>query len=166
MSKDINQLASPFEVDLPYVSLKSDSLYDDGTSTHLSSSIPPTTILRDTLPGYFKPPNPRMAPADIDYIFLKGALSLPDIPIRNALFQSYLKFVHPFMPLIDVRELTEIIEEGTGASGQISLLLFQAIMFAGTAFVDMEFLRSAGFTNRKVARKAFFQKTRVCVIDL
>jgi hypothetical protein len=27
----------------------------------------------------------------------------------------------------------------------------------------MEYLRAAGFTNRKVARKAFFQKARVCI---
>jgi hypothetical protein len=34
-------------------------------------------------------------------------------------------------------------------------------MFAGTAFVDMDYLRKAGYTNRKAARKAFFQKARV-----
>lgn len=65
------------------------------------------------------------------------------------------------MPLIDMHELMEIVEEDTGATGTISLLLFQAIMFAGTAFVDIEYLRCAGFSNRKVARKALFQKARV-----
>ena len=65
------------------------------------------------------------------------------------------------MPLIEVHEVLRIIDDGTGASGKISLLLFQAIMFAGTAFVDMEFLRVAGYTSRKAARKAFFQKARV-----
>jgi len=34
-------------------------------------------------------------------------------------------------------------------------------MFAGTAFVDVEYLRMAGYTTRKSARKAFFQKARV-----
>jgi hypothetical protein len=65
--------------------------------------------------------------------------------------------------LIEVTELMEIIKEGSGASGRISLLLFQAIMFTGTAFVDMEFPRQAGFTNRRLVRKAFFQKARVYV---
>lgn len=102
-----------------------------------------------------------MTSADIDYLFAKGALSLPDIPVRDALFQSYLEYVHPYMPLIEVHETMEIVEEGTGASGGISLLLFQAIMFAGAAFVDMDYLRSAGFSDRKVARKALFQKARV-----
>jgi hypothetical protein len=34
-------------------------------------------------------------------------------------------------------------------------------MFAGTAFVDMSFLLRAGYTSRKLARKAFSQKARV-----
>ena len=106
-----------------------------------------------------------MTSADIDYLFAKGALSLPDVPVRNALFRSYFEFVHPYMPLVEIHELLNIVEEGTGASGRISLLLFQAIMFAGTAFVDMEYLRAAGYTNRKVARKAFFQKARVSTVN-
>jgi hypothetical protein len=65
------------------------------------------------------------------------------------------------MPLIEVHDVLHIIDEGTGKSGRISLLLFQAIMFAGTAFVEMEYLRMAGYTTRKSARKAFFQKARV-----
>lgn len=137
------------------------------TATQLSSlSIPPTPIIDHALPGYLRPLSQCMTSTDIDYLFTKGALSLPDIPIRNALFRSYLEFVHPYLPLIEVHELIEIIEEGTGESGRISLLLVQAIMFAGTAFVDMEFLGSAGFADRKVARKAFFQKARVRAVYL
>ncbi|KFY86918.1 hypothetical protein V500_07310 [Pseudogymnoascus sp. VKM F-4518 (FW-2643)] len=154
----------PFEVDPIYALLKSASIYGDRTATHLSLSpllTPPSRFLKHALPGYLKPFPQQMTSADIDYLFAKGALSLPDIPVRNALFQSYLEYVHPYMPLIEVHEMIEIVEEGTGASGGISLLLFQAIMFAGTAFVDMDYLRSAGFSDRKVARKALFQKARV-----
>jgi hypothetical protein len=121
-------------------------------------------FLKHVLPGYLKPLPQRMTSADIDYLFAKGALSLPDVPVRDALLRAYYEFVHPYMPLVEIHDLVEIIEDGTGASGRVSLLLFQAIMFAGTAFVDMEHLRSAGYSNRKVARKAFFQKARVCLI--
>ncbi|EQL00620.1 Cutinase transcription factor 1 beta [Ophiocordyceps sinensis CO18] len=34
-------------------------------------------------------------------------------------------------------------------------------MFSATAFVDIKYLREAGYASRKVARKAFFQKTRL-----
>jgi hypothetical protein len=154
-----NFLAPPFEVDPTYALLKSASIHGDRTATRLAP--PPTPFLKHVLPAYLKPLPQRMTSADIDYLFAKGALSLPDIPVRNALFRSYFEFVHPYMPLVEIHELLEIVEEGTGATGRISLLLFQAIMFAGTAFVDMEYLRAAGYTNRKVARKAFFQKARV-----
>lgn len=102
-----------------------------------------------------------MTSVDIDYLFAKGALSLPETLVRNALLRSYVEYVHPYMPLVEIHELLQIINDGTGQSGRLSLLLFQAIMFAGTAFVDMEYLRSAGYSNRKAARKAFFQKARV-----
>ncbi|EHL03850.1 putative Cutinase transcription factor 1 beta [Glarea lozoyensis 74030] len=81
--------------------------------------------------------------------------------VRNALITAYLEYVHPYMPLIEVCETLRIIDDESGSSGKMSLFLFQAMMFAGTAFVDMDVLRRAGFTNRKAARKAFFQKARV-----
>lgn len=70
------------------------------------------------------------------------------------------------MPLVEIHELLQIIDDGTGEPEKISLLLFQAIMFVGTAFVDMDFLRAAGYTNRKAARKAFFQKARVRTVEV
>jgi hypothetical protein len=103
-----------------------------------------------------------MSSADIDYLFANGALSIPNIPLRDALFQSYFEFSQPYMPLLDFHELMEIVEDSTGAAGCISLLLFQAIMFVGTAFVDIQMLRNVGYSNRKMAMKAFFQKARVC----
>ena len=102
-----------------------------------------------------------MTSIDIDYLYAKGALSLPDTSVRNALLKAYIEYVHPYMPLIEVHELLGMIDDMTGKSGKVSLLLFQAIMFAGTAFVDMEVLRKAGYTKRKAARKAFFQRARV-----
>jgi len=123
-------------------------------------------MLKHKLPEFLKPLPQRMTSVDIDFLFAKGALSLPDDHVRNALLRSYLEYVHPYMPLIEVHELLQIINDGTGATGRISLLLYQAIMFAGTAFVDMDYLRAAGYSNRKSARKAFFQKARVRIIVL
>ncbi|CAG8974864.1 hypothetical protein HYALB_00000479 [Hymenoscyphus albidus] len=124
-------------------------------------SMPQIQMFKHQLPGYLKPLPARMTSVDIDYLFAKGALSIPDMRIRNALLQSYFQYVHPYMPLLDMTETLQIIDDETGANGKISLLLFQGMMFAGTAFVDMEYLRDAGFLNRKAARKAFFQRARV-----
>jgi hypothetical protein len=144
--------------------LNAASIHGDRTATRIETPpMPPVPLLKHQLPDYLKPLPQRMTSVDIDYLFAKGALSLPEIPVRNALLQAYLEFVHPYMPLIEIHDFLQIIEDGTGQSGKISLLLFQAVMFAGTAFVDMDYLRSAGYSNRKAARKAFFQKARVCL---
>lgn len=157
------QSFAPSSFDDPtYNLLTSASIHGDRKATQVASpQVPPAPMLKHKLPEYLKPLPQRMTSVDIDYLFAKGALSLPDIPIRNALLRSYIEYVHPYMPLIEAHELLQIINDGSGRSGRVSLLLFQAIMFAGTAFVDMEYLRIAGYSNRKAARKAFFQKARV-----
>jgi hypothetical protein len=159
-------IQSPFgDTDPTYSLLTSASIHGDRTRTRLDSPpLPPAPLLKHKLPDYLKPLPQRMTSVDIDYLFAKGALSLPDTPVRNALLRSYLEYVHPYMPLVEIHELLRIIDDGTGRAGRISLLLFQAIMFAGTAFVDMEYLKAVGYSNRKAARKAFFQKARVSLL--
>ena len=157
-------IAAPlFAPDAAYSLLTSASVHGDLTKTRLATPpiASPPVFLKHQLPGYLKPLPQRMTSVDIDYLFAKGALSLPEIGVRNALLRSYCEWVHPYMPLIELHELLKIIDDGTGAPGRISLLLFQAVMFAGTAFVDMSYLAAAGYSNRKSARKAFFQKARV-----
>lgn len=91
---------------------------------------------------------------------------MPSVGLRNELLKAYIEFVHPFMPLIDLYEFVMIIESNNGSLGRISLILFQAVMFAGSAFVDMHHLHNAGYATRKDARKDFFQKTRVsCILS-
>ena len=98
---------------------------------------------------------------DISHLWMKGALTIPDALFRNALLTAYIEFVHPYMPLIELHEFLRIIDKGTGEGGRISLLLFQAIMFTGVAFVDKSYLTAAGYSTRKAARKAFYLKSRV-----
>lgn len=97
----------------------------------------------------------------MSYLQLKGALTLPAIPLQNALLQAYVEYIHPFMPLMDLHPFLGIVNSRNGFNGQMSLLLYHAVLFAATAFVDMKQLHEAGYSSRKAARKAFFQKTRV-----
>lgn len=114
------------------------------------------------IPGFIKPLPSRIGPDDVEYLEKKGALTVPPIELRNALLQSYVEYVHGYMPLLDLNDFLTTVQRSDGVTGHISLLLFQAVMFAGAAFVDIEHLRAAGFQTRKAARKAFFQKARVC----
>jgi hypothetical protein len=119
---------------------------------------PPTTA---SLPYFIKPLPTRIGPDEIAFLEKKGALTVPSIGLRNELLRAYIEFVHPYMPLLELYDFVMIVESGSGVLGRISLILFQAVMFAGSAFVDMHHLHNAGYLSRKEARKDFFQKTRV-----
>lgn len=112
------------------------------------------------LPNYIRRLPQRLQAEDLNYLQAKGALTIPDRTLRDELLKAYIHYVHPYMPLLDLEEFLQILARNDGTH-YVSLLLFQAVMFAGTAFVDMEALRNAGYNNRKSARKIFFQRARV-----
>lgn len=130
----------------------------------ISESAPffqPRQTIVSNLPYFIKPLPPRIGQDDVQYLEKKGALTVPAVPLRNELLAAYIEFVHPYMPLIDLNDFIMIIESGSGVLGRISLIVYQAVMFAGSAFVDLKHLHNAGYLTRKEARKDFFQKTRV-----
>ncbi|KAF7713333.1 Cutinase transcription factor 1 beta [Penicillium ucsense] len=113
-----------------------------------------------SLPDYIRALPSRLQKEDIDYLAAKGALTIPDVNLRNELIKAYIHYVHTYMPLLDLEEFLETIVHNDGVR-RISLLLFQAVMFAGMAFVDMKHLQAAGYHTRKAARKVFFQRARL-----
>lgn len=123
-----------------------------------SFGAPPSSAV--FLPDYIRGLPSRLQKEDIDYLSMKGALTVPDVGLRNELIKSYIHYVHTYMPLLDLEDFLQTISMNDGIH-RMSLLLFQAVMFAGTAFVDIKHLQAAGYPNRKVARKIFFQRTRL-----
>lgn len=113
------------------------------------------------LPPWVKPLPDRIGQDEITYLQRKGALSIPDPALQNALLQAYVEYVHPYMPLLELFDFLNVIDAGDGQHGQISLLLYHAVLFAGSAFVKKRALTEHGYPNRKVARKMFFQRARV-----
>ncbi|KAF7593865.1 hypothetical protein BBP40_010676 [Aspergillus hancockii] len=112
------------------------------------------------LPDYIRGLPPRLQKEDIDYLGMKGALTVPDVGLRNELLKAYVHYVHTYMPLLDLEDFLQTVVQNDGIR-RMSLLLFQAVMFAGTAFVDLKHLQAAGYSSRKTARKAFFQRARL-----
>ena len=101
-----------------------------------------------------------MSGDDVDYLWRIGAFSIPEKPLLNELLASYTEFVHPSMPVVDLHGFLRMINRNEGEP--ISLILFQAIMFIASAFVDVTYLCAAGFTSRKAARKALYERAKVC----
>lgn len=75
--------------------------------------------------------------AEFEYLLAKDAVKLPPIFLPNALLHAYMDYVHPLMPLLDIRNFLDIVNSRNGLIGQPSLLLYQAVMVAATAFVDI-----------------------------
>ncbi|PGH34393.1 hypothetical protein GX50_02760 [[Emmonsia] crescens] len=111
------------------------------------------------LPRFIKQHPMQLEPEDFDYLHKKGAFEIPHFSFRNELLKSFVNYVHVYMPFLDLEDFLQTIYENTGRK-RISLLLFQGVMFAGTAFVNMKHLRMAGYQSRRAARKAFFQRVR------
>ncbi|RMZ82000.1 hypothetical protein DV737_g2311, partial [Chaetothyriales sp. CBS 132003] len=85
---------------------------------------------------------------------------MPNTGLRNELLRCYAQYVHPYLPLLNLQDFIIPIERNDGHN-PISLLLFQAVMFAGTSFIDMGYLIAEGFDTRKAARRAFFQRVKL-----
>ena len=120
----------------------------------------PTAALPPALPAYIKPLPVRFGHDDITYLQNKGALAIPDQELRNELLRCYAEYTHPFMPLLNWHEFVRIVDRDDGVQS-VSLLLFQAVMFTGIATVEMRLLKAAGYSTRREARRAFFNKTRL-----
>jgi len=112
------------------------------------------------LPVYIRPLPSRITAEDYGYLTSKDALHIPDEELRDELLRTYVDVVHPFMPVLDINSFLTPVVRCDGHS-HVSLLLFQAVMFASVAFVDAQFLRTRGYRNRKAARKAFFSRVRL-----
>ncbi|KAI8964012.1 transcription factor CTF1 [Daldinia sp. FL1419] len=113
------------------------------------------------LPAFIRPLPAKIAPEDVTYLHTKGALTLPSLSLQNALLTAYVEYVHPYMPLVELHDFLGMINSRDGLYGQISLFLYQSVMFAATAFVDVKYLKDAGYVSRKAARREFFYKARL-----
>lgn len=126
-----------------------------------SPFFPPFKLQNDVvLPKYLTAIPDRILAEDVDYLQRKGAFLIPETPLRNELLRCYVQHVHPYTPLLELQDFLGAIQKNDGSS-IISLLLFQAVMFAATAYIDMRYLTAQGYESRKAARKAFFQRIKL-----
>ncbi|KAF5230942.1 hypothetical protein FANTH_13621 [Fusarium anthophilum] len=113
-----------------------------------------------TLPQYIQPLAPHLKPIDTEYLTGKGCLKIPDDDLQCELFRLYILYVHPFMPVVDLPDFLSSVARRDGSS-QVSLLLFQAIMFAAVVYIDSDYCTERGYENRKAMRKEFFERVRL-----
>ena len=113
-----------------------------------------------SFPPGIRGPGQDLDPHDYQHLVVRGALTVPEVAVRDELLLAFVLYVHPYWPVLDLQDLLDAIYSQT-RTAQCSLLLFQAVMFAGSAFVDMRLLEKTGFSSRRYARKALFDKVKV-----
>jgi hypothetical protein len=116
------------------------------------------------LPGYIDEISGHVSSQDEQFLWRKGALTLPDDHLRNAFVECFVEYVHPTMPVVDLKEFLGALKDFNDSSKpRISCLLFQAVMFSAVSYVDLHILLNAGFASRREARKLFHERAKVRV---
>lgn len=134
-----------------------------GLPLHLAGAAPNLSPSQcsSKLPSYLRPPSPDMDPEDVEYLSKKGAFTIPAPDLRDACLRSYFQYVQPCFPVLDMKRVQASINQSGPNPEKLSLLLFQAMIFVGSSWVDVRLLRKLGFLTRHAARKALHRKVRL-----
>ena len=113
----------------------------DNLVTEVHRLLGPTWTLppyNNILPPYLRQPSSQLAKDDLDFLVLKGAFDIPETAFAREIFKAYIRHIHPHIPFLDLDLFADAIFEDScdRRREEISLLLFQAVMFAGAIFVD------------------------------
>ncbi|RVX73964.1 hypothetical protein B0A52_02854 [Exophiala mesophila] len=155
-NRPLRNHSSPSYTPIPNPSNRAQSHHGaEGTPSNCHGSFATTN-----LPSYVRPPRPDFRSDDLDFLALRGALSVPDQVLRDQLIRSFVLHVYPHLPVIDLQEFLQCVD-GSDPDAQMSLLLLQAVMFAGTAYIDIQYLQQAGFSDRRTARAMFYSKIKL-----
>ncbi|KAK7226035.1 hypothetical protein V2G26_014038 [Clonostachys chloroleuca] len=129
-------------------------LFTDNSDSFMMSLEAPQNFW-PPLPEFIKTPPEHFRQGHIMFLLAEGALTLPSVSLQHALVEAWAEFAYPYMPLAHIHDLLNTIHNPNNSGQRISLLLYQAILFAGSAFVDTKHLRQEnhGFSSRRDARK-------------
>lgn len=85
---------------------------------------------------------------------------MPPQKLRNAIISRYVEFVYPQLPVVDIHDILNAIATN-GTQGKVSLLLFQSILLAGSAYVDIEYVFEAAYRSRLALREELAERVRL-----
>jgi len=111
------------------------------------------------LPRFIRPLSRELDAEDFRYLTAKGVFVLPPPELQNLILSRYAEFVHPLVPLLDLSEFLAIV--AGACSKKISLLLYHAVMCAGLAAVESEYIVQHGYVSKPAARQEFYSKAKV-----
>ncbi|OAG37141.1 hypothetical protein AYO21_08676 [Fonsecaea monophora] len=124
----------------------SGSMADDFTSSFTGSRHRSSSILEErgdgnhvdlSIPEFVFWHAEKFSTAQREHFSRAGALSLPDMTVLSLLLETYIDWVHPQLPFLDLSRFLSAISSN-GQTSQLSALLLHAVLFAGVLYVDVE----------------------------
>lgn len=91
----------------------------------------------------------------IEALVAQGALLIPAPYIIDQLFAAYFTWFHPCFPILNREEV--ILQN---ASGTLSPMLCQAILFIAVIHCDLNELQELGYGNREQAKHLFYHRAK------
>ena len=117
-------------------------------------------LVDEPTPNFIKKSSAHLQAQEMQYLRVKGALLVPNEPLRIELLRAFIQRVYYVHPILDIFEFLSTIASNGGCR-PISLLLFQAVMLSAIPFVGLEKLKGEGFHSKKQAQSVFFQRVMV-----
>ncbi|KAH6972114.1 hypothetical protein BKA56DRAFT_677088 [Ilyonectria sp. MPI-CAGE-AT-0026] len=100
---------------------------------------------------------------DVSYLEAQGCLHVPTRPTLDNFVEQYFAQMHVLLPLIHEGEFWDMYSDKGDAVPRrtISLLVFQAMLFASCTFVPQETIQKLGFSSLRTARTEFYRRTKL-----
>lgn len=112
------------------------------------------------LPSFIAPIKSRRCAQHWEFLYAQGAFDILEDKLRNVIVTSYVNFVHPQLPVVDIHELLQALATN-GTDCTISIILLQAILLSGCSFVEMEYIKAGGYESRMTLRKQIADRVRL-----
>jgi hypothetical protein len=90
------------------------------------------------------------------YLQEEGAFTFPCQTDAVSIFEAYVEWFHPCFPVLDRAETAHLL-----ATGKLSPLLYQAIMFVGSTYCDESSVLRIGYHDRGEARAQLYERARL-----
>ncbi|KAF1816898.1 hypothetical protein P152DRAFT_3545 [Eremomyces bilateralis CBS 781.70] len=100
--------------------------------------------------------NPQISSLRHEYLRSEGAFTYPELQDSLQVLRAYFRWFHPCFPILDRSEIAGMVK-----SGEISPLLYQAILFVGTSYCDEETVHRMGFRDRPEAKAKLYNRARL-----
>jgi transcription factor-like protein len=105
-------------------------------------------------------------PEDVNHLERQGCLRVPTRPVLDEFVQQYFLHVHPLLPMLDEGDFWDTYYPPTSASTSrppppVSLLVFQAMLFASCNFVSRRALEALGHASARAARAALHRRCKL-----